>query len=387
MRLARRRCARNARGVDARRARRGCSAGCRRPGGRRTTKRTPGNAATSAARASSRNAGIAETGSEMSCLMFGPSRRCASAMFSRSAHSACACSPDCATVGVARDAALDRRRRARASSSAASGESAALSSACTSAYQGWPGSGSGSAGMMLARQRERRREISSKPTSRSPSACLQSRAAARSRRATSATRGERGGARARRREELQHRGGDDAERAFGADEELLQVVAGVVLAQAAQAVPDAAVGKHDLDAQRQLARVAEAQHRGAAGVGRQVAADRAAALGGERQRKHAGPRAAAASCTRGERARRLRRSSSRCRHRPRARGSSARATPRPRRRSRPASRRRTARCCRPAERSATPASAQARTTAATSLGGAGTHDGLRARRGSGRASR
>ena len=33
------------------------------------------------------------------------------------------------------------------------------------------------------------------------------------------------------REELQHRGGDDAQRALGADEEVLQVVAGVVLAQ------------------------------------------------------------------------------------------------------------------------------------------------------------
>ena len=44
-------------------------------------------------------------------------------------------------------------------------------------------------------------------------------------------------ARARRRKELQHGGGDDAERALGADEQLLQVVAGVVLAQAAQAVP------------------------------------------------------------------------------------------------------------------------------------------------------
>ena len=57
-----------------------------------------------------------------------------------------------------------------------------------------------------------------------------------SRRASRAATG--GLALARPREELQHRRGDDAERAFGADEELLQVIAGVVLAQRAQAVPD-----------------------------------------------------------------------------------------------------------------------------------------------------
>ena len=38
------------------------------------------------------------------------------------------------------------------------------------------------------------------------------------------------------------------ERAFGADEQLLEVVAGVVLAQAGEAIPDAAVGQHRLEA-------------------------------------------------------------------------------------------------------------------------------------------
>ena len=40
--------------------------------------------------------------------------------------------------------------------------------------------------------------------------------------------------------ELQHRRGDHPQRPFGPDEKLLQVVAGVVLAQAAQAIPDLA---------------------------------------------------------------------------------------------------------------------------------------------------
>ncbi len=49
------------------------------------------------------------------------------------------------------------------------------------------------------------------------------------------------GARGEQREELQRRGGDHAQRALGADQQLLQVIAGVVLAQALQAVPDLAV--------------------------------------------------------------------------------------------------------------------------------------------------
>ena len=86
---------------------------------------------------------------------------------------------------------------------------------------------------------------------------------------------------ARFRKELHGRGGDDPERAFAADEELLQIVAGIVLAQAAQPVPDPPVRQHDFEAQGQLARVAVAQYRDAAGIGRQIAADLAAALGAE----------------------------------------------------------------------------------------------------------
>ena len=76
-----------------------------------------------------------------------------------------------------------------------------------------------------------------------------------------------------------------AERAFAADQEVAQVVAGVVLAQARQAVPDAPLGGDDLEAEALLARVAVADDLRAAGVGREVAADRAAALGGEAERE------------------------------------------------------------------------------------------------------
>ena len=51
----------------------------------------------------------------------------------------------------------------------------------------------------------------------------------------------------RLREELQHGRGDDAERAFGADEQVLEVVAGVVLLQLAEIVEHLAGRQHDLE--------------------------------------------------------------------------------------------------------------------------------------------
>ncbi len=91
--------------------------------------------------------------------------------------------------------------------------------------------------------------------------------------------------RARAREQLDHRGGDDAERAFGADEDMPQVVAGVVLLQLRQQVHDAAVGQHHLDPHHQVARDAVGDCAGAAGIGGEIAADRAAALRAKRKRK------------------------------------------------------------------------------------------------------
>src|SRR6516164_6519835 len=85
--------------------------------------------------------------------------------------------------------------------------------------------------------------------------------------------------------ELDRRGGDDAEGALTTDKELLQIVTGIVLAQCPQPVPDPPVGQYDLEAQGQLAGIAIAQHRDAAGVGREIAADLAASLRAEAQRE------------------------------------------------------------------------------------------------------
>ena len=96
---------------------------------------------------------------------------------------------------------------------------------------------------------------------------------------------QRGAGGRRLRLQLHDRRGDHAQRALAADVEMAQVIAGVVLAQAGEPVPDLAGRRHHLQPQAELARVAVAQHLGAAGVGRQVAADGAAALRGQAQRQ------------------------------------------------------------------------------------------------------
>jgi hypothetical protein len=94
-------------------------------------------------------------------------------------------------------------------------------------------------------------------------------------------------ARGQQRIELEAGGGDDPQRALGPDQQVLEVVAGVVLAQALEAVPDLAAGQHRLDPQDLVAHDAVAQHGRAAGVGRGQAADRARALRGQAQREAA----------------------------------------------------------------------------------------------------
>ena len=96
------------------------------------------------------------------------------------------------------------------------------------------------AGSACATSSSAKRPITSKPVSAGAEprrASSQQRHAGRERRAGR----ERGQLRRGQRMQLQRRRGDDAQRAFAADEQVAQVVAGVVLAQPAQAVPDLAL--------------------------------------------------------------------------------------------------------------------------------------------------
>lgn len=80
---------------------------------------------------------------------------------------------------------------------------------------------------------------------------------------------------------------DDAERAFAAHVQVAQVIARVVLAQAAQAIPDRSLGGHDFQAQGQVAHIPVAQDGVAASIGSQVAPDRATTFGCQGQREQA----------------------------------------------------------------------------------------------------
>jgi hypothetical protein len=89
----------------------------------------------------------------------------------------------------------------------------------------------------------------------------------------------------RPRKQAKDGAGHDPQRALRAHEEMLQGIAGVVLAQPAQPVPRPAVGEHDLEAEDEVAHIAVTQHGRAAGVGRDVAADRARSLRADAQRE------------------------------------------------------------------------------------------------------
>ena len=86
-------------------------------------------------------------------------------------------------------------------------------------------------------------------------------------------------------EELERGGGDDAERAFAADKELADVVAGGVFVQRGEVGEQAAVGQHHFQPEHQIARGAVAHHVQPAGVAGDVAADLAGAFAGEAERK------------------------------------------------------------------------------------------------------
>ncbi|MNQ11836.1 hypothetical protein D3C85_247300 [compost metagenome] len=87
----------------------------------------------------------------------------------------------------------------------------------------------------------------------------------------------------RLRIQFHDRARDDAEGTLGADVQVAQIVARIVLAQAAQAAPDLALRRDHFQAQAQLARISVAQHGRAARVRRQISPDGATAFGRQRQ--------------------------------------------------------------------------------------------------------
>ena len=98
--------------------------------------------------------------------------------------------------------------------------------------------------------------------------------------------GGKGGELRRRLGEQLHGGsGDDAQRAFAANEQIAQVVAGVVFAQTFEAIPDLALGRDYFQTQAQLTRISIAHHLRPACVRAQIAANGATAFSGQGQRE------------------------------------------------------------------------------------------------------
>ncbi|GBE43463.1 hypothetical protein BMS3Bbin10_01540 [bacterium BMS3Bbin10] len=85
--------------------------------------------------------------------------------------------------------------------------------------------------------------------------------------------------------QLQHRTGNDAERALGPDKQVFQVITRIVLAERAQPVPDTPVGQYHLKSQNHVPRIAIGQHGRSAGIGGEIAADLAAPFRSKRERK------------------------------------------------------------------------------------------------------
>ena len=227
--------------------------------------------------------GTAFTGTETSCLIEPPSYFWVSAMWWRRSQNALVCSRLSAMVA----SSISERSApvARMSSMVARMPSRACDDSSSSTYQACLfASGSRQVGRVLHREFEcdARNELEARDAA---AGALVGEIEQRERCVRGGQADEGGLDRARAREQAQHRSGDDAERAFSADEDVAQVVAGVVLLELAQIVEHASVGEHDFESHHQFARDAIGERAGAAGIGREVAADGAAAFRAERQRK------------------------------------------------------------------------------------------------------
>ena len=223
------------------------------------TGRTPGTIAATSAMPCSRKAGISFTGTETSCLIEAPSRFCASEMFSRRRHSARRC--------ASRSSRSQRRwryrlrwlRRRYPEKHHATrlcrrwwpppAHTRTKASASGSRVPGICASTSSSA--MPRDEFEGRDE----PARRSLQPIEQLDGGLRI-----AHGDERGLIGCGRGIKLQRRRRDHAQRAFGADEKLFQVVARIVLVQGPQQIEHAPVRQHNFEPQHELARRTVAQH-------------------------------------------------------------------------------------------------------------------------------
>ncbi len=86
--------------------------------------------------------------------------------------------------------------------------------------------------------------------------------------------------------EFQHRTSDDTERAFRAEEKLLQIIAGVVFAQPRKPVPGVTIRKNHFEPQHKIAGISVAQNLRAACIGGKNATDLTGAFRGKAEREN-----------------------------------------------------------------------------------------------------
>ena len=98
-------------------------------------------------------------------------------------------------------------------------------------------------------------------------------------------RDQRGAAALRFGEQAQYRTRDDAQRAFGADKQVFQVVSGVIFQHLVERVDDGSIRQHHFQPQDEIAGHAEPDHLVAAGIGGDVTADIAGTPGAKIQGK------------------------------------------------------------------------------------------------------
>ena len=220
---------------------------------------------------------MAATGTEMSCLIEAPRWRCTSPNISRMRQKALRLLEAVGDGRVAHQPLLVTLAL-RMSSSTPRRPARACEDNSISTYQGCcPVSGIAACGVVLDHRLDARTRHQLERGDAAGGALFGERQQV-DRRLRRGHAGKRRFDRARPRHQTQRRRGDDAERAFRADEQVLQVVAGIVLLQLVEVVQHAPVGQHHFQAERVRARDAMRECGGAAGVGREIAADGAGAF-------------------------------------------------------------------------------------------------------------
>lgn len=175
---------------------------------------------------------------------------CASPMFSRSAHKRLLCSTLCATT-ASLIVPFSSARSKKSSNAARSPTSSPAPASSTSKCQGLSEIGACAPGICFTTSASAKYRKPVRKPSTSPRTPLADRRAIARPRAGNQSQAKPSPSPAVA-EKLHDRSRDDPGAAFGANKQLLEVVAGIILAQTAQTVPDLTIRQHDFQPEREF---------------------------------------------------------------------------------------------------------------------------------------